>query len=90
MSSAQERAREVVTSPRRYTYDGILNELLRMHEDAEKCGYALGEWRECRMDVLLRLIVLFETRKPQIVEAMRATLRDLGDLQREQAAPRRR
>jgi hypothetical protein len=72
-----ERARALLSSPRRYSYDEILSELLRMHEDAEKYGYVLASWRERRMDILLRLIVLFETRKPQIVQAMREILRDL-------------
>jgi hypothetical protein len=83
-----ERAREVATSPRRYSYNDILDELLRMHEDADKFGYVLGSRRERRMDILTRLIVLFETRGPQVLSAMQNTLRDLGDQPRDYSSRR--
>jgi hypothetical protein len=85
-----ERAHSVAISPRRYSYDEICDELERMHEDADKCGFVLGSWRDRRLDILLRLLVLFETRKPQIMQAMRATLEDLGDQPRQYRSSQRK
>jgi hypothetical protein len=82
-STPAERAHEVATSPRRYSYDQILEELQNMHKDTTEYRAPWGTPREVRIDVILRLLVLFETRKPQIVAAMRATLEDLGDQPRD-------
>lgn len=85
-----ERAHEVATSPRRYSYDQIYEELLEMHKDATDYRAPWGPPREVRLDVIVRLLVLFETRKPQIVAAMRATLEDLGDQPRQYSSSQRK
>lgn len=82
-STPAERAHEIATSPRRYSYDQILEELENMHKDATEYRAPYGPLRMVRLDVIVRLLVLFETRKPQILAAMRATLEDLGDQSRD-------
>jgi hypothetical protein len=89
VEAASERAHEVATSPRRYSYDQIIEELQNMHKDATEYRAPYGPLRVARIDVIIRLLVLFETRKPQVVAAMRATLEDLGDQPRDYRSTRR-
>lgn len=82
-NGAAERARDAATSPRRYSYDQIIDELLKAHKDTTEYRVPYGSHREARLDVIVRLLVLFETRKPQIVAAMKATLQAIGDQPRD-------